>query len=603
MGQETDRPAGHEAPTSDADSERKRECVGCREEIALRDPRCRFCGTYQGARRFAVVGLALAGAILTVFSLVFGIRQLVGTAGNALEQRTDVRTRVSAAERLLQAGEHASAWSLLEPMDASRNANVRQARLAVGRDWLLHAAVIEGRGTFRDITDRVTPVLAASAGRGTTREQAETRALLGYSQFLRSREEAVLADPAQVYREALELDPDCGLAHLLLGQHLAGWTGDFMAGLAHLRRAVELQRTGQLTDVPVRERQLQAILNHQGSNPYLPNPAYTEASVAFIRVLDEIREEEGRLPDPSVGLDRTRANRFWVEASRSYSRPPDDSMGEAIVQALPLDRHLALLRWLEEQNPNDTPDPWLSTWIAHLQELGGDTSGAIETYARHDELPARLGEVWDRAMLRLTGEPFRPLSVRDPWTQATRALATAPRESEEFKAALNHLYSYMEGHSLGDRHADPAALRAARAAFDNPLLLDSRDGQDRAEVRARVGLHLGSLLIAGQRPGEAVPVLRDLDAAREAGHPLRGEVLVTLASAYAQWSSTTSGAAADLDTAVARLREAVETEGYSDWARIRWFDDLLPLRGHPEYTALLARHGRTVRASFAGSDE
>jgi tetratricopeptide (TPR) repeat protein len=493
---------------------------------------------------------------------------------------------------------------MLEPIENSRDATVRETRLTIARSWLLHARTVGGHITFLDITDRVTPVIAAAVSEGTARERAERRALLGYTQFLRARVGPIQADPAEVYREALEIDPDCALAHLLLGAYLAGWAREFETGLTHLQRAVELQRSGQLEDLSAREWQLAAIINHSDPNSSIPNHEYTESVVALVRTLNDIRKEGRTLPEPSATLDKTRRNRYWTRAWSSYRQlPTDEQFSAPLREAIPLDEHIALLRWLQEQNPGEGPDPWISAWTAFFQEVNGDTEGAVETYRQVANPPGRLGGFWDEASLRLTGKPHRTLSERDPWAHVIQTLGSVDPGSDEFRKTLGRFDGYMENHLLGSRHADEKALRAVRAAFENISARDTSSDAERkvnAELYAGVGLDLGRLLIATGQPGEAVPVLVDLSNRLGPRHALRGEVLVTLSVSYAQRSKTPSSDEGDLDSAMARLREAVEEAHYADWARIRWFDDLQPAHSRADYAALLARHGRTVGGSFGG---
>ncbi len=576
-----------------------RLCPACRGDVPVGARKCPHCKGLLGLRRLAALSVKWAGAALTVLTLTLGVRQLVGMGVGAIEGRGDRGTRIRAAEKLVTAGEYAPAWDILEPLEDARNGAVRETRLVVARAWLLHARSIAGVSTFLDVTDRVIPIIASAVDDGDLRQQAERRALLGYTQFLRSREEAIRVDPVPAYLAALEIDPDCGLAHLLLGSYLAGWSIDFERGLAHLQRAVELERAGQLDDVSARAWQLDAILDHKSSGS-IPNPSYTEAVVALVRTLDDIRRTDGSLP-VSNAFDRSNhglRDPYWSHVQSAYRHvPTDDRFALPLRGAIPLDDHIALVQWLRERAPQVEPDPWLSAWLASFQEEAGDTSGAIETYRSVSAPGYRLARLWDEALIRLTGEPHRPLSERDPWAHATRVLTAGDPTSDEFGTALAQLDVYMDSHARGARYADAEALKAARAAREN---IAQRGSAAHAGTYSRVALHQGRLLLSTGHAREAVGVLSGLERDLAADDSVRAELLVTLAAAFAQRFES-SKQAGDLDQAAARLREAVEQAGYADWARIRWFEDLRPVRAHPEYVALLGRHGRSVGGAWGGS--
>jgi len=597
--QGADSSSSRKPPSSEPPAAATRICGACREEISAADPKCRFCGTPQGLRRLVGTGLKWAAGLLTVLSLLFGVRQVVGLAAGAIASRSTVETNLLAAEALLTAREYASAWSMLELLEGTPDESVRAARLRVARRWLLDARSIEGHITFREIVDQVGADIAAMLEEGTARERAERMTLLGYVQHLRNREEPVRADPADVYRKALEIDPDCGLAHMLLGHRILSLTRDFESGRSHLQRAVELARAGQLHDEPVRRWQLSAILQCPSKE------THPEAVSACVRALNEIRREGSPLPWPSSTSDRTQPNHHWENAVWWLYRglPTDEERAAALRGAIPRDQHIELLLWLHDQRHDGKPDPRILTWRAFFQEEAGDAQGALSTYRRIPNPPWSVAELWDQASVRLCGTPHRALSKRDPWAHRTQVLDAADPGTPEFQEALGKLDDYMRRHRRGARRSDQEALRTARAAFGN-LSKRARDsGADEdfdSDLHARIGLALGELLVVTGNSPDAVRVLAGPVARLASNHPLRGDALVALAVAYAQRSSTPAAEAGDLHRAVTRLAEAVDSCHYANWARIRWYEDLEPVRSHPKYAELLARHGRTVGGSFGG---
>jgi hypothetical protein len=116
------------------------------------------------------------------------------------------------------------------------------------------------------------------------------------------------------------------------------------------------------------------------------------------------------------------------------------------------------------------------------------------------------------------------------------------------------------------------------------------------ELVRELALYEGELLLAAGRADEAVSALEKLLQELPPGHRKRGRALVELGAALAARSAAANEAAGNsavLAASVARLREAVDEEGWSDWAWIRWRPGLEPVHGRRDYAALLARHGRS----------
>lgn len=112
--------------------------------------------------------------------------------------------------------------------------------------WLLDAHSLGSDRVFLDIVDSVVPFLSAVAPSRPRRERAELLALLAFAQRLRERSEFVDVDVTGLYRQALDLDPNCGLAHVLFGHDLAQYGGDLEGALPHFARALERADAGEL---------------------------------------------------------------------------------------------------------------------------------------------------------------------------------------------------------------------------------------------------------------------------------------------------------------------------------------------------------------------
>jgi hypothetical protein len=163
----------------------------------------------------------------------------------------------------------------------------------------------------------------------------------------------------------------------------------------------------------------------------------------------------------------------------------------------------------------------------------------------------------------------------------------------------------MWAHRRGEDHSNAEALAAANAAATNLAARSVAHPPSESEraLAARLALDRASLMLAAGQDAEAVEVLEQALAASSSGEARRGDLLVSLAAARTRraGSSTNSSSDTTMERAAASrlLVEAVEQEGYTDWARIRWFEDLQPLHADPEYAALLVRHGRVSTPSVA----
>jgi hypothetical protein len=206
----------------------------------------------------------------------------------------------------------------------------------------------------------------------------------------------------------------------------------------------------------------------------------------------------------------------------------------------------------------------------------------------------------------MSGDRLQPLEDREPWTWRREVLGSIDPEDPVFQRALASLFDHMDRHHLGQRREDAQALAALDAAALN--LAERAEAAEPSdvfrEVAGRVALARGQLLSSAGHAGKAAAALEAALIDVAPGTPPRGELLIALAAARAQVAAASSQptveAATERSAGLAALVEAVEAEHYSDWARIRWYDDLQPLQADPAYSALLARHGRTAVPTVAG---
>jgi tetratricopeptide (TPR) repeat protein len=548
-----------------------------------------------------------------VLTLLLGVRELVELAVSRFERSDSVRTQLLAAAVLAESSEHQAAWKLLEAARAVApdHDGVRRARLAVAEDWLLRGHVRGVGASFTDVVDRLEPVLAASASFDDPRTQATALALLAFAQAIRGTEASSKQDIPEQLRRAIEVDPDGALAHLLLGRYLAGRARDLEAAAPHFARGIELARDGQVDLAWARGQQIDAIRTSVGGWPSNTRPDGLRANIVLILMADDMRRHAEPVPVFEAAMMPQQRARHWESLARAHeNRRLDPTVFAAVAEAISNEDHLATLEWLIEGAPAGDAGSatqwisWLGFWKARLQESLGDPEGAVETYRGVQPITA-LAEPLDQALVRLTGEPLRPLSDRDPWAWRAEVLRGGEPTSKLFKKALRALDRYMWAHRRGEDHSNAEALAAANAAATNLAARSVAHPPSESEraLAARLALDRASLMLAAGQDAQAVEVLEQVLAASSSGEARRGDLLVSLAAARTRraGSSTNSSSDTTMERAAASrlLVEAVEQEGYTDWARIRWFEDLQPLHADPEYAALLVRHGRVSTPSVA----
>jgi hypothetical protein len=313
-----------------------------------------------------------------------------------------------------------------------------------------------------------------------------------------------------------------------------------------------------------------------------------------VKLAQDIRTRQDWHPpdDARTGVDLPNPGRAWDELGRVYDGLPADSLA-ALRRVLPPREHLALLDWLKSgRGAASPPQAYVEALLHH--DLGEDEAAVTALMSATPDY--RLRDAFAALHQELTGEPYGPLSERDPWAYRTQVLHHAEHWGDELAQVSAALDNHMGLHRLGVP-AEPAAFltvstgrRALAERRQNSGTLDP----DCRELEWRLTQYEGELLASLGKASEAVARLQALAQELPSGHALRGRALVELAAALVM-----IGSGADEGTrtaAVAHLRDAIEFEGWSDWAWIRWRPPFDRLQNDAGYAALLQRHGRNVGA-------
>ena len=325
-------------------------------------------------------GLALL--VFVALLVLGGIWQGLSWHSERRVQTQQVTALLKQSQMQADAGNYASAWSLLEEAGAihSVSTEVIDAQERLAMEWLENARGSQLTGSLKDIADKVTPVLSRGAVAGKGERSADLVAHMGWGDFLRLRQGVAGLDPAQHYRRAIEIDSDNVFAHTMLGFEIIRKRGSAADANRHFAIALNSKRKREY----VRHMQISALL--WAHDPELESEA--------IRVANEMRNGgETMPPDTPESSDRWRLWNIY------YSRLISGRDKPQFLSTLSPADHLATFRWLypEDQLPKDKYPLYLYI-VAQLQELNGERANALASYRRlRSEFGSSPGRVIDDA--------------------------------------------------------------------------------------------------------------------------------------------------------------------------------------------------------------
>ncbi len=318
----------------------------------------------------------LLPALVVVLIVVAGAWITLPAYLERREHTAQARALVKQSQAQADAGNDASAWSLLEKANAAApwSSDVVEAQEQLAMELLRPAPTrrrLESRSSRERIVSPVAPVLLRGAASAKGERLANLLAHIGWVAYLApgALEPAARIDPALHYRRALEVDPGNVYAHAMWGFEILRQRGSLAEAKQHFASALESRREHYY----VRYLQISALL-------YFEHP---ELKNEVIRVVNEMRTQGEPRPQ---GWERgSIKGRLWYLYRDALEVKSAKKL--EFLAALPPAEHLSLFRWLfQDQEPQKGSEEYWSfefTYVlAQLQEHGGDRAGAIASYRR-----------------------------------------------------------------------------------------------------------------------------------------------------------------------------------------------------------------------------
>jgi tetratricopeptide (TPR) repeat protein len=305
----------------------------------------------------------LAALILLALLLIAGVWKGFSDFRDSAERNREVAHLLREGQLQHDSGDYPDAWDRYAKAHATDpgNATVVDAQERLAMDWLDNIRTGPGSQSFRDIVDKVWPVLSNGAIGNEARRSADLLAHMGWGDFLRSRDGIGGLDPVQYYTRSLTFESDNVFAHTMWGFHLLQKGESLAQAKEHFAKALASKRQREY----VRGMQIAALMWRH--DPELENEV--------IKVANEMRSNHETMPgDGSVWPGRWRVWNIY------YDRLVNGSNKPQFLSALSPADHLATFRWLypEDEFPKDK---YLYLFIlAQLQEVNDSRTEALDTY-------------------------------------------------------------------------------------------------------------------------------------------------------------------------------------------------------------------------------
>lgn len=596
--------------SSEQDVER-RACVACGKSVRTGATLCPHCGARQQPGWDPSRLAALAGAGVTILSLMFGSLKLLDAYEDWSATKRYVNERLAAAQTLSEARDFTSAWTAIEEAHRADpgSVDVRATQLEVAVQWLVDGQPVPVAWVWTQsasspdpatgpgaAAERVSPALVVADALGEESGNAEIIALLTWARFLRSME--VLAERrnfAPEFERALARDSASPLANLFLAHWLTVMEYDIETAQSYWQQALETGKRSQ-----VRRFQIAALMRLASLRDRQRTAEDALLGGILLTVLADMRKEDERLP----GTFEAR------ELVTTYFDPlgPSDWFGD-LRSAPTVSEQLATLDWIERNlgAMEFSSVPRQLQYIrGRLIESEGQVESALDAYhaAAKSEWGDRLASRAEADIERLSHAPSPAGLTGDPWRLHRHHVRTQNPGQQGFEAALAAIFEHSEIMlEIGDPSLSgkfPPVLKGAIASYTQWIERSSLS----VEAKARANERLRELLIVrglyNNRFSRYEDALRDFETVIldvSTSPEMLSFVLANLARVYADRSripdmSTDFGEAlwqADIEEGFDRLRVAV-AYGFDDW---EWVEKhLAPLHGHPAYAAFSIAHGR-----------
>ena len=264
---------------------------------------------------------------------------------------------------------------------------VRQLQDDVAMEWIRNVRVESGTSTFADAIKPALTVIDAELATATGARKADLQAHSGWAAFLMWRDGNRQLDPAQWYRDALNIDPANPYANAMLA-HWMLFRGDDVDGAARL---FETALKSGRAKAAVRSLQWAAF----------GNTRTPESSRELVRLADAMRRDAER-------LDARQAQSLWAPYYFALS-PSREVDRQALLGALPPDEHIKTLAWAFDDYAagDESRRRTIRYYAALLHERAGRLAEAREQLAAlGKELAGHPGQLQDavQASVRRLGK-------------------------------------------------------------------------------------------------------------------------------------------------------------------------------------------------------
>jgi tetratricopeptide (TPR) repeat protein len=345
------------------------------------------------------------GGITAVLSLGFAINQATLLIADVRERERQIAELQRIGQTQRDAADFEGAWATFDKALKAAEAGGRLAKLSgrlsdeqdalrraqenIAMEWLENARAFKGQ-PFSDLVDKLAPVLNRGAANASGTRKADLLAHLGWALFLRSRDGRAEADPASMYRQALQIDPDNPYAHAHWGHWLL-WRRDRLADAkTHFAAALASPRArGRQRSVRPYVRSIQlAALKNLGS----------DGDAELLAAVDEMRRHDEEIEAP------TRNDVYSIYAGACASRT-DPARLQRLAAVVPAAAQLATFRALfygaREPGFDAWKRPGRDACLATLQELAGHPDEARQTWRALLEAAPASGGMRERARAAL----------------------------------------------------------------------------------------------------------------------------------------------------------------------------------------------------------
>jgi TIR domain len=269
---------------------------------------------------------------------------------------------------------------------------VRETQEDVAMDWIRNVRVESGK-SFGDAIKPALTVIDAALPSATGVRRADLLAHTGWATFLLRRDGDGRLNPTQTYQDALSIDPVNPYANAMLAHWVLLQDDD-------VPRAVKLFETAMQSG-----RALEAVRVLQWAG-YI-NARTPEANVERVRLADAMRRANQK-------LNGAQASALWAPYYFAMS-PSRDSERQLLLDALPPDDHITMLRWAfdEYAAKDDSRRKTIRYYVALLDASAGRAGQAIgDLRALNKELAESPGSLRDAVQAALkqlqSGRRARP---------------------------------------------------------------------------------------------------------------------------------------------------------------------------------------------------